>query len=106
MKRWGRHARQAAVVAAALLAWGCGGADEGAAAPPVEVDTTNADQLDGLSAEQIESAAQAMSPEEAAARGIVDTTIHLENLGSQDTVRLDTAAGSANTARDSVKGSP
>ena len=41
----------------------------------------------------VKSQAQALTPEEAAARGVaVDTTIHVENLGSSDS----TPAGAAN----------
>lgn len=107
MMQWGRQAGMAAVLAAALLAGGCKGARESAAAPPVEVDTTNADELDGLSSEQIQAAARAMSPEEAAARGIVDTTIHLENLGSPDSVTVaapaPAAPSTAAAGKDSVR---
>ena len=76
---------------ALLAAAGCrrDGADADARA--AQIDTTNTEQLDGLSNDQVLEHAQAMTPEEAAARGMVDTTIHLENLGSQDT----TPAGAA-----------
>ena len=86
---------------------GCGGAlaaalagckrdaDTGASSlGPVHVDTANATPMDGLSDEQLKRQAQALTPEEAAARGVaVDTTIHVENLGSQDS----TSAGGADT---------
>ncbi|MFL5383896.1 MAG: hypothetical protein ACJ8GN_15350 [Longimicrobiaceae bacterium] len=82
------------VALAAVLA-GCNKRDEGGATNlgPVHVDTANNTPMDGVSDEQLKSQAQALTPEEAAARGVqVDTTIHVENLGSQDT----TPAGAAN----------
>ena len=82
------------VVLAAVLA-GCGKRDEGGATNlgPVHVDTANNTPMDGVSDEQLKRQAQALTPEEAAARGVsVDTTIHVENLGSSDS----TPAGAAN----------
>jgi hypothetical protein len=79
---------------AAVLA-GCRKDDEGGASNlgPVHVDTANNTPMDGVSDEQLKSQAQALTPEEAAARGVaVDTTIHVENLGSSDS----TPAGAAN----------
>lgn len=69
---------------AAVLA-GCGRDEEGGAADvgSVRVDTANTTPMDGVSDEQLKRQAQALTPEEAAARGVaVDTTIHVENLGS------------------------
>ena len=52
---------------------------------PVHVDTANNTPMDGVSDEQLKRQAQALTPDEAAARGMaVDTTIHEENLGSSD----------------------
>lgn len=71
------------VLAAALAA--CGRDDERGATNlgSVRVDTANTAPMDGVSDEQLKSQAQALTPEEAAARGVaVDTTIHVENLGS------------------------
>jgi len=82
------------LVLAAVLA-GCKKGDEGGASSlgPVHVDTANNAPMDGVSDEQLKSQAQALTPEEAAARGVaVDTTIHVENLGSPDTI----PAGAAN----------
>jgi len=80
-------------VVLAVLAAGCK-QDEGGASDlgPVRVDTANNAPMDGVSDEQLKRQAQALTPEEAAARGVaVDTTIHVENLGSQDS----TPAGAA-----------
>lgn len=53
----------------------------------VKMDTANAQWEDGMSAEQVQSEARALSPEEAARMGIaVDTSIHLEQLDSRDTL--------------------
>jgi hypothetical protein len=81
-------------VALAVALAGCK-RDEGGATNlgPVHVDTANNTPMDGVSDEQLKSQAQALTPEEAAARGVsVDTTIHVENLGSSDS----TPAGAAN----------
>jgi len=81
------------LVLAAVLA-GCKKGDEGGASSlgPVHVDTANNAPMDGVSDEQLKSQAQALTPEEAAARGVaVDTTIHVENLGSDSA-----SAGAAN----------
>ncbi|HEV7586883.1 MAG TPA: hypothetical protein VGO40_02040 [Longimicrobium sp.] len=82
------------VLAAAVLAAGCKQRDDGGATNlgPVHVDTANNTPMDGVSDEQLKRQAQALTPEEAAARGVaIDTTIHVENLGSPDTVRIDGA---------------
>src|SRR4051812_1519484 len=94
MRRAGRIAG-CGLVLAAVVAGGCrkGGDDDRANGPPVQVDTANNAPMDGVSDEQLKSQAQALTPEEAAARGVaVDTTIHVENLGSSDS----TPAGAAN----------
>lgn len=78
-----RAAGCALALAAALAA--CGRGDEGGASSlgSVKVDTANAAPMDGVSDEQLKRQAQALTPEEAAARGVaVDTTIHVENLGA------------------------
>lgn len=65
------------------VAAGCGRGDapDGAAV----TDTTGA--LGGVPREQLEREGEAMSPEQAEQLGIVDTTIHVEDLGeSVDTV--------------------
>jgi hypothetical protein len=74
-------------VPAALLALaacpGRGGGGEAA----VKMDTANTQWEDGLSAQQVETEAKAISPEEAARMGIaVDTSIHLEQLDARDSV--------------------
>ncbi|HEX7239555.1 MAG TPA: hypothetical protein VF263_04785 [Longimicrobiaceae bacterium] len=87
-----KRSRAGALAAPALLGVlalaGCGGrgADKGAAAESAAVDTTNAGALDGLSTQQIEAQAQPMSQEEAMRRGIIDTTIHVESLSSDDSI--------------------
>lgn len=71
--------------AACVLAAACGGNGNGDGA--VKMDTANTDWEDGLSAEQVQEEAKALSPEEAARMGIaVDTSIHLEQLDSRDTL--------------------
>jgi hypothetical protein len=72
-----RRAALGALLMAAVAA--CGNRDEAQSAPAVRVDTTNADALDGLSSQQVEAKAEALTPEQAAARGIaVDSSIHVE----------------------------
>jgi hypothetical protein len=89
-----------------LAACGGGGDEGGPAAEPAAMDTLNQQEMDGLSREQIEARAEAMTPEQAQALGIVDTTIHVESLTS-DTVGhppdlLAAAAARARAARDST----
>jgi len=71
----------------ALLAAACT-RDEGGNAPPAdaaaEIDTTNRQALDGMSADQVRAEASSMTPEQAEALGIVDSTIHVESLQSPD----------------------
>ncbi len=72
-------------VPACLLLAACPGRGDGDGA--AKMDTANAQWEDGLSAEQVESEAKALSPEEAARMGIaVDTSIHLEQLDARDTL--------------------
>lgn len=62
---------------------GRGGGGDGA----VKMDTANTQWEDGMSAEQVQTEARALSPEEAARMGIaVDTSIHLEQLDQRDTL--------------------
>lgn len=71
----------------ALLAAGCGrdqGGSAAAADTAAVVDTTNRQALDGMSADQVRAEASSMTPEQAEALGIVDTTIHVESLQSPD----------------------
>lgn len=81
------RARRLAVFAVcACAAAGCK-RGERPAAGPAKMDTTNANWEDGLSAEQVQDSARALSPEEAAQMGLaVDTTIHLEQLDPRDTM--------------------
>jgi hypothetical protein len=71
-------------LAAALLLAACGrGGEKGAG--PVKMDTTNKEWEDGLSSQQVQTEAKALSPEQAAQMGMaVDTTIHLEALDARD----------------------
>jgi hypothetical protein len=74
------------VAVALLAACGRGGDDDAGAA---RMDTANASWEDGLSAQQVETEARALSPEEAEAQGLtVDTTIHLEVRAEDDTLVL------------------
>ncbi|HEX8905589.1 MAG TPA: hypothetical protein VF771_12135 [Longimicrobiaceae bacterium] len=92
MTNVGRLAGCGLLLAAAVLG-GCKKGDgDRAAGPPVQVDTSNNTPMDGVSDEQLKQQAQALTPEQAAAQGMVDTTTHIEDLGGQDT----TPAGAAN----------
>ncbi len=76
-----------AVLPAACLALGACRGGGGGEAGAVKMDTANTQWEDGMSAQQVESEAKALSPEEAAKMGIaVDTSIHLEQLDSRDTL--------------------
>jgi hypothetical protein len=49
--------------------------------------------VEGLSPEQIRAQAEEMSPEQAEQLGIIDTTIHMENLANPDSlVEQDTTS--------------
>lgn len=75
------------VPAACLVLAACPGAGDDAEIGAVKMDTANAQWEDGMSAEQVEEEAAALSPEQAARMGIaVDTSIHLEQLDSRDSV--------------------
>ncbi len=84
-----RAARRPLVLAlsCALVAAGCG-RDEGGSAAAADTtavtDTTNRQALDGMSADQVRAEASSMTPEQAEALGIVDSTIHVESLQSPD----------------------
>jgi hypothetical protein len=102
MKNAGRIAGCGLLVAAALLA-GCrkkSDPQNAAAAPPVHVDTTDNNPMDGVSDQQLEAKAQALTPEQAAAQGMVDTTTHLEDEGSP----LDTTAPGGSKMTDTTAG--
>ena len=78
--------RPLAALAACLLLAACPGRGEDEEARRVRMDTANGNWEDGLSADQVESEARALSPEEAEAQGLtVDTTIHLEVPDARDT---------------------
>jgi hypothetical protein len=93
----------------ALLAAGCGrGGGEGAAPADAaaETDTTNRQALDGLSAEQVQAEASSMTPEQAEALGIVDSTIHVERLQSPDDSIISRGPPSAPPAAAPTPGIP
>jgi hypothetical protein len=82
----GRVFRLAILCAGCLVAGACRGGG-GAEAGAVKMDTANTQWEDGMSAQQVETEARALSPEEAARMGIaVDTSIHLEQLDQRDTL--------------------
>lgn len=74
--RMTRLAAVAVLLLAPPLLAGCGAGEEPAAAPAGDA------AMEGLSPEQIRQQAESMSPEQAAELGIVDTTIHVEQLTS------------------------
>jgi hypothetical protein len=92
-----RYVSRRAVAAFALLAGvaaaGCRKEEPRRELPPAAIDTTNKSWEDGVSGAQVQEEVVPMSPEEAQARGLVDTTTHLENLGADDS-----AAAAADTA--------
>jgi len=77
---------QSAVLCALFVGMmaGCNRSQEAEAPGSAAIDTTNDNALDGLSTRQVEREAQSVSDEQAAREGLVDTTIHLENLSSSD----------------------
>jgi hypothetical protein len=81
-----RLVRLCALAAALPLLAACPGRGEGAADGTARMDTTNQDPLDGLSAEELQRRVEPMTPEEAAAMGIIDTTIHVTEQAVDDTI--------------------
>lgn len=97
------------LVLAAAVAGGCkrGGDDDRQSGPPVQVDTANSAPMDGVSDEQLKSQAQALTPEQAAAAGMVDTTTHIEDLGGQDSTAADAVGkDTASKAAGATTGTP
>jgi hypothetical protein len=108
MTKAARFAGCALVLAAAALA-GCKKADEGNATDlgSVKVDTANNQTMDGVSDSQLKSQAQALTPEQAAAAGVaVDSTIHVENLGSADSTPAGAANNDTTTATAATPNAP
>lgn len=94
--------------AACLVVAACSGRGGDGERGAVKMDTANTQWEDGMSAEQVQTEARALSPEEAARMGIVvDTSIHLEQLDSRDTAVVGGAAPTPTTrgatAPDSVR---
>ncbi|HEU4885630.1 MAG TPA: hypothetical protein VFT45_25520 [Longimicrobium sp.] len=96
--------------AACLVLAACPGRGGTGERGAVKMDTANTQWEDGMSAQQVETEAKALSPEEAARMGIVvDTTIHLEQLDGRDSVAgggvapTPPPATSGATAPDSVR---
>jgi hypothetical protein len=92
-----------------LLAAGCrsgGGESAASADAAAETDTTNRQALDGLSAEQVQAEASSMTPEQAEALGIVDSTIHVERLQSPDDSIISRGPPSAAPAAAPAPGIP
>lgn len=90
-------------LAAALLLAACGRGDDKAAGGPAKMDTTNKEWEDGLSSQQVEKQAEALSPEQAAQMGIaIDTTIHLEALDARDSVLVERGRVSAPAMGDTA----
>ena len=90
--------------AACLVLAACPGRGGDGERGAVKMDTANTQWEDGMSAQQVETEAKALSPEEAARMGIVvDTSIHLEQLDSRDTAA---AAGAAPTPPPATSGAP
>lgn len=91
-----------------LLAAGCGRDEAGSAAAgaATESDTTNRQALDGMSAEQVQAEASSMTPEQAEALGIVDSTIHVERLQSPDDSIISRGPPSAAPAAAPAAGAP
>jgi len=108
MTNAGRFAGCGLVLAAAVLG-GCGkgGDDDRAAGPTVQVDTANNTPMDGVSDAQLKQQAQALTPEQAAAQGMVDTTTHIEDLGGQDSTPAGAASNdTATKAASAATASP
>jgi hypothetical protein len=108
MTKAARFAGCGLVLASVALA-GCKKHDEGNATDlgAVKVDTANNQPLDGVSDTQLKAQAQALTPEQAAAAGVaVDSTIHVENLGSEDSTPAGAANNDTTTATAAAPNAP
>jgi hypothetical protein len=92
----------ALLLGAALAGCGKRGAN-GAEGGAVTVDTANPSQLDGVSDTELQREAKALTPEQAAAQGMVDSTTHIENLGDS---AAQTAPAAAAPVSDSAPRRP
>lgn len=106
MKAGARAAGCGALVAAALLG-GCHkkANDDAANAAPVHIDTADNTPMNGVSDEQLKQQAQALTPEQAAAAGMQQDSIHIEDLGDDSTpgaAKKDTASRASKAARTSA----
>ena len=90
-----------ALLAAAALGGCSSEGDDGEGPGAAAIDTTNDNAMDGLSTQQVQREAQAISPDQADQQGLVDTTIHLENLSS-----TDSAPPGASTPNPARPGTP
>jgi hypothetical protein len=100
MTKAARYAGCGVVLALSVLA-GCGEKERVGASTlgSVHVDTANNATMDGVSDQQLKAQAQALTPEQAVAAGMmVDTTIHMENLGDSDTASASRRAAATDTA--------
>ena len=77
----------AAIVGMFVVGSGCGASD-----PGPEAGAVGDGEVQGLTREQIEEHAEAMSPEVAESLGIIDTTIRIESPMPAESVRPPTLA--------------
>ncbi len=108
MTKAARFAGCGLVLAAVALA-GCKKKEEGNATDlgSVKVDTANNQPMDGVSDTQLKSQAQALTPEQAAAAGVaVDSSIHVENLGNEDSTTARAPTSDTATAATATPNAP
>lgn len=82
-------ARATLLVCMAAAAGGCRGKSDGAAREGTAPTDTGA--MGGLTPDQIRARAEPMSPAQAESLGIVDTTIHVEEMDSSAIITRSTA---------------
>jgi hypothetical protein len=97
-------ARATLLVCLAVAAGGCRGKGGGAAR---DVDVpTDTGAMGGLTPDQIRARAEPMTPAQAESLGIVDTTIHVEEMDSSAVITRSTAPLSSQPSADSTVPAP
>jgi hypothetical protein len=97
-------ARATLLVCLAAAAGGCRGKSGGAAGDIAAPSDTGA--MGGLTPDQIRARAEPMTPAKAESLGIVDTTIHVEEMDSSTVITRSTAPLSSSPPADTTVPAP
>jgi hypothetical protein len=97
-------ARATLLVCLAAAAGGCRGESDGTARDATVATDTGA--MGGLTPDQIRARAESMTPAQAESLGIVDTTIHVEEMDSTPIITRSTAPLSSEPPADTSVPAP